>query len=98
MLYSSPQISLQLDLTLEDPRVILRLSSKEGKNLGLVFKCVNRLKAILDAIIDMQDSLSPENVNTKRVQLLDACPDIFRISASGDKLIPVKPQKPAKTD
>jgi hypothetical protein len=88
--YSSRTISLRLDLSFEDPRMILYISSKGGKSLGLVFKCEDRQKQLLEAIVAMQDSLTPENVKTKTVDLLAVCPNVFKISASGDKLIPVK--------
>jgi hypothetical protein len=90
MTYSSQTISLRLDLSFEDPRMILYLNSKGGKSLGLVFKCEDRQKQLLEAIVAMQDSLTPENVKTKTVDLLAVCPNVFKISASGDKLIPVK--------
>jgi hypothetical protein len=90
MTYSSQTISLRLDLSFEDPRMILYLNSKGGKSLGLVFKCEDRQKQLLEAIVAMQDSLTPENVKMKTVDLLAVCPNVFKISASGDKLIPVK--------
>ena len=83
-------MSLRLDLLFEDPRMILYLTSKGGKSLGLVFKCEDRQKQLLDAIVGMQDSLTPENVKTKTVDFLAVCPNVFKISSSGDKLIPVK--------
>ena len=90
MNYSGGSMSLRLDLLFEDPRMILYLTSKGGKSLGLVFKCEDRQKQLLDAIVGMQDSLTPENVKTKTVDFLAVCPNVFKISSSGDKLIPVK--------
>jgi hypothetical protein len=93
MEYSNGPITLRLDQLFEDPRVILYLDSQEGKSLGLVFKCADRLKPLLDAVIEMQDTVSAANIKEKSERLLAACPKMFKISASGDQLIPVKPRK-----
>jgi hypothetical protein len=93
MEYSNATMALRLDQHFQDPRVILYLDSPDGKSLGLVFKCSDRLKPLLDAVIEMQDTLSPASIKEKSEQLLAACPQMFKISASGDQLIPVKPRK-----
>jgi hypothetical protein len=96
--YSNQDISLRLDLSFEDPRVILYISSKQGKSLGLVFKCEDRQKDLLDAVVGMQDNLTADNVKNKMQELVIACPNVFKISLSGDKLIPVKPKNSKKRD
>ncbi|MEA2894736.1 MAG: hypothetical protein QOJ84_351 [Bradyrhizobium sp.] len=93
MTYSNRQMSLRLDLSFEDPRMIFYLGSKSGKSLGLVFKCGDRQKSLLDAVIGMQDSIGPDSIKDKSEDLLAICPNMFKISASGGKLIPIKPKK-----
>ncbi len=93
MTYSNGTISLRLDSLFDDPRQILYIESRAGKSLGLVFKCPDRLNALLQAIVGMQDSIAPDNIKDKAEELLAVCPNMFKISASGDKLIPVKPMK-----
>jgi hypothetical protein len=88
--YSNGQMSLRLDLAFEDPRIIFYISSTSGKSLGLVFKCEDRHKSLLAAVIGMQDSITPENIKDKTEELAVVCPKLFKISASGDKLLPVK--------
>jgi hypothetical protein len=90
MEFSSPTIELRFDFVAEDPRLILYISSPDGKELGLVFRCLDRVEALLAAVISMQDSISPSNLKTKTPELLAACPKMFKISASGDSEIPVK--------
>lgn len=91
--YSNPAMTLRLDFICEDPRVILYLDSPEGKSLGLVFKCFDDLKPLLDAVVGMQDGISPSTIKENSELLLAACPNMFKISASGDKLIPVKSKR-----
>jgi hypothetical protein len=93
MTYSNRHISLRLDLLFEDPRVILYIDSKDGRSLGLVFKCEDRQEPLLEAVIEIKDSISPENIKEKAEELLTACPNMLKISSSGDRLIPVKPRK-----
>jgi hypothetical protein len=93
MEYSNPAMDLRLDFVFEDPRIILYLDSKEGRTLGLVFKCEDRLKPLLDAVVGMQNTIGPGNIKAKSEDLLAACPKMFKISASGDKLVPVKPKR-----
>jgi hypothetical protein len=93
MEYTSGTMTLRLDFLCEDPRVILYLDSREGKSLGLVFRCEDRLKPLVDAIIGMQDTVNPANIKEKSEKLLAACPKMFKISASGDKEIPVKSKR-----
>lgn len=93
MTFSNAQVSLQFDLALEDPRAILYINSTQGKQLGLVFKCNDRLKPLLDTVVGMQATISPGNIKEKSEQLLAACPNMFKISGSGNKMIPVKPQR-----
>lgn len=93
MEYSNSAIDLRLDLLFEDPRIILYLDSKEGKSLGLVFKCEDRLKSLVNAVVRMQDIITPGNIKEKSEELLAACPKVFKISASGDKLIPIKSKR-----
>ncbi len=92
--YSHESLTMRVDLNLDDdPRVILYISSAEGKSLGLVFKCVDNLKPLLDALVGMQNTISPDNIKQKSDELFVACPQMFKISASGDKLIPVKSKR-----
>jgi hypothetical protein len=88
--YSSSTISLRFDFEAEDPRFILYINSADGRELGLVFRCQDRLKQLLEAVIGMQDSLTPANIKDKAETLLAACPKMFKISASGVAEIPVK--------
>lgn len=90
MEFSSSTISLRFDFVAEDPRLILYIDSPDGKELGLVFRCLDRVEALLKAVIGMQDSISPSNIKEKTPELLAACPKMFKISASGDREIPVK--------
>jgi hypothetical protein len=90
MSFANGPLTMRVDLKLEDPRVILNIDSAEGKGLGLVFKCVDNLKPLLDALVGMQTTISADNIKQKSEELLAACPKMFKISASGDKLIPVK--------
>lgn len=92
MSYSNSQLTLRMDLLFEDPRAILYLDAKGGKSLGLVFKCADRLKPLLDAVVGIQNNVGPGNIKDKSEELLAACPSMFKISASGDKLIPIKPK------
>jgi hypothetical protein len=91
--YSNPDMTLIFELALDDPRAILHLDAKGGRTLGLVFKCVDRLKDLLNAVVAMQNDISPDNVKNTSTNLLAVCPEMFKISASGDKLIPVKAPK-----
>jgi hypothetical protein len=93
MTYSNGALELRFDLYCEDPRVILYLESPGGKTLGLVFRCEDRLRPLLDTVVAMQDVVSPGNIKDKTKELLAACPRMFKISASGNKLIPVKPNR-----
>ena len=90
MEHAGKSLTLRLDLKFDDPRLILYIDSSEGKNLGLVFKCIDKAKPLVDALVAMQDSLAPDNIKTKSEELLAVCPEMFKISESGDKLIPVK--------
>jgi len=90
MEFSSSTISLRFDFVAKDPRLILYIDSPEGKELGLIFRCLERMEALLMAVIGMQDSIAPSNIKEKTPQLLEACPKLFKISASGDREIPVK--------
>jgi hypothetical protein len=94
--YSNRDISLELELSFENPRLIFRIHSKEGKNLGLVFRCEDRRKDLVEAIVGMQDNLTADNVKNKMQELVTICPNAFKISASGDKLIPVSPKNSKK--
>ena len=93
MEYTNQTMTLRLDLIFEEPRSILYLDSKEGKSLGLVFKCEDQLKPLLDTVTGMQDSIAPDNIKDKAEDLLAACSAMFKISESGDKLIPVRSKK-----
>jgi hypothetical protein len=85
--------TLRLDFQAEDPRVILYVDAADGRSLGLVFRCFNRLEVLLDAIVTMQDTIGPGNIPEHSKKLLAACPEMFKISASGDKEIPVRSTK-----
>jgi hypothetical protein len=93
MTYSNPTVSLRLDMSFDDPRQTLYIESSDGKSLGLVFKCPDRLNALMQAIIGMQDAIAPGNIKEKAEELLAVCPNMFKISASGDQLLPVRPRK-----
>ena len=93
MEYSSKTMSLRFDFVLKDPRLILYLDSKEGKILGLVLRCMDRVDAIVEAVIAIQDTVDAGTLKKSSEQLLDACPEMFKISASGDKEVPVKKAK-----
>ena len=88
--YEGQRLTLRLDFRAEDPRVIFYLDSSEGRSLGLVFRCADRLKALLDSIVSMQNNIARDNIKEKSADLLKVCPQMFKISASGDKEIPVK--------
>jgi hypothetical protein len=92
MTYASADMSLRLDLLFEEPRLIFYIGARSGKSLGLVFKCVDRLKAVVDAVIGMQDIIASDNVKEMSKELVATCPEVFKISASGNRLIPVKSQ------
>ena len=96
--YSNRDMSLELELSFENPRLIFHINSKEGKSLGLVFKCLDRQKDLLEAIVGMQDHLTTDNVKNKMQELVIVCPNVFKISASGDKLLPIKPMSSQKKD
>lgn len=96
MEYSSKSMDLRFDFNAKGPRVILYLDSSEGKSLGLVFRCMDQLEALLAAVIGIQDTVSATNIKQKSEELLAACPEMFKISASGDKEIPVKAKKSKK--
>lgn len=93
MEYSSKAMELRFDFEAKDPRLILYLDSPEGKSLGLVFRCPDQLDALLQAVIGIQDSVTAANIKKKSEELLSACPEMFKISASGDKEIRVKPAR-----
>lgn len=93
MQYASGTMTLRLDFVFEDPRVILYIDSPEGKSLGLVFRCEDRLKPLLETIVGMQDTIGPANIKEKSEELLTVCTKMFKISASGDKLIPVRSKR-----
>lgn len=93
MSYSNRDMTLRFDLAFKDPRATLYLDAKGGKTLGLVFKCPERLQDLVSAVVAMQNDISPDNVKEKSADLLAVCPEMFKISASGDKLIPVKAKK-----
>ena len=90
MEYSNPELTLRFDFICKDPRTILYLDSTEGKSLGLVFRCEDRLKQLLEVTVGFQDSINPANFKDKIEELLTVCPKIFKIAASGDRLIPIK--------
>jgi len=93
MEYINPEMTLRFDFICKDPRTILYLDSTEGKSLGLVFKCEDRLEQLLEIVVGFQDSINSANSKDKVEELLVVCPKIFKIAASGDKLIPIKPKK-----
>ena len=90
MTYSNRELTLRLDLVFKDPRMILYLDAKSGKSLGLVFKCEDRQKELLETIVGMQNGIASDNLKESTEELLAVCPNIFKISASGDKLVPIK--------
>ena len=90
MTYSNPHQALRMDLSFEDPRLILYVSSPAGKSLGLVFKCLENQEQLLKVVIGMQDTIAQDNVKDKMKELVAICPNVFKISARGDKLIPIK--------
>ncbi|MEW5737527.1 MAG: hypothetical protein AB1938_01305 [Myxococcota bacterium] len=87
--YDNGKLTLRCDRYFADPRVILYLDSREGKTLGLVFKCPDT-GPLLAAIVGMQDDIGSDNLKEKADELFEACPRMFKISGSGDRLIPVK--------
>jgi hypothetical protein len=91
MEHSGKDISLRFDFLAEDPRLILYVDATGGKELGLVFRCPDRIRELVEAVIAMQDSVTAANVKKHAEQLIEVCPRMFKISASGDKEIPVKP-------
>jgi len=91
--FSSKAMQMRFDFEAEDPRVILYLDSPEGRSLGLVFRCIDRLAPLLKAVIAVQDTINAANIKRKSEEFLSACPNVFKISASGDKEIPVKPAR-----
>jgi hypothetical protein len=93
MTYSNRQLALRIDLLFEDPRLILYVTSKTGKGLGLVFKCLENQGPLLEALIRIQDILTPDNIKEKTKELVTTCRSVFKISASGDRLIPLKEKK-----
>ena len=90
MTYTNRQLTLRLDLLFKDPRVILYIDARSGKSLGLVFKCEDRQQALLETLIGMQDRIASDNLKKSTEELLAVCPNIFKISATGDKLILIK--------
>lgn len=98
MEYSNSAMDLRFDFVCQDPRLILYLDSHEGKSLGFVFKCENQLEPLLDAVIGMQDTISPGNLREKSAELLRACPEMFKISPSGDGLIRVTSKEKGKSN
>jgi hypothetical protein len=90
MTYSNRQLELRLDLLFKDPRMILYLDADSGKSLGLVFRCEDHQAELLETVIRMQDRIAPDNLKDSTEELLAVCPSIFKISATGDKLIPIK--------
>src|SRR6266567_146975 len=53
MTYSNPRLVLRMDLSFEDPRFILYISSPAGKSLGLVLKCLKNQEQLLRVVIEM---------------------------------------------
>ncbi len=91
--FSNQTMTLRCDYICDNPRVILYLDSREGKSLGLVFSYEDHLDPLLKAIVKIQNSIRSDNIKEACKELLDACPKMFKISSSGDKLIPVKQRK-----
>jgi len=92
MEHKGRDVSLRFDFLAADPRLILYVDAARGKELGLVFRCPDRIRELVEAVIKMQDSVTAANVKKHAEQLIEVCHKMFKISASGDKEIPVRPR------
>lgn len=86
-------MSFRFDYAFEEGSLTLYIDSADGRTLGLVFKCADRPKPLLDAVVQLQDTLAPGTIKESSEALLAACPQMFKMSGSAGKLVPVTSSK-----
>ena len=86
MEYSNQGIDLRFDYYCQERDAVLYVESPEGKSLEITFLFEGYLERLLQALISIQDVVSPQNLEAPMATLLEACPEMFTVTPDGDRV------------